>query len=248
MIATNGETHRRGPYRKSVKIPRQTLYNRRRKFSADRPRRCPPHSEPESTRTQPESLSPQDTSLDLNNGEDYDVDMISEQTEEPTANDSPSQLTCPQSADNSSVVISNETTAEHVLPMLYEGSALSTENSLLLISSYMCRHHLTGQAREDLLELMRLHLPQDNNLPSSLYLAQKASGRSSIVPNYHHYCQHCYTILQDCATSLCPNEYCKTTIDLLTSPYFITVSIADQLNILLSHKFSSHVDVIAMHA
>ena len=161
MIATNGETHRRGPYRKGVKIPRQTLYNRRRKISADRLRRRPPHSEPESTRTQPESLSPQDTSLDLNNGEDYDVDMIS-------------------------------------------------ENSLLLISSYMCRHHLTGQAREDLLELMRLYLPQDNNLPSSLYLLRKPSNT-----NYHHYCQHAIRS-QDCATSLCPNEYCKTTIDLLT--------------------------------
>ena len=222
----DGEKHCRGPYHKSVKIPRQMLYNRRKKISADRPRRCPPHSQ--STSTQFESLSPQDASLDLNNG-DYDEDMVSEQTEEPRVNDgndSPSSQLATQSADNSSVIISNKTTEHAVLPMLYERSSLSTESSLLLINSYMCRHHLTGQGREDLLELMRLHLPKENNLPSSLYLAQKASGCSNIVPNYHHYCQHCYTILQDCTNTLCPNEYCKTTIDLLTSPYFITISIA----------------------
>ena len=34
---------------------------------------------------------------------------------------------------------------------LYEGSSLSVEGSHILISSYMYRHHLTGQACEDLL-------------------------------------------------------------------------------------------------
>ena len=87
-------------------------------------------------------------------------------------------------------------------PPLYEGPSLSTESSHLLLKSYMCRHHLTGQAKEDLLQLLRLHLPKENWLLSSMYLFQKHSDQNDITTTstYRHYCPHCYTAIPNSAT------------------------------------------------
>ena len=179
----------------------------------------------------------QDMSLHLNT----DENMVSEQTEEPRINKS--QLACTTLSVINSVQNSNKSTERIALPMLYEDSSLSTESSLLVISSYMCRHHLTGQAHEDLLELIKLHLPKENNLPSSLYLARRASVQNNIVLNYHHYCQHCYTILHDCTSTLCPNEHCKTTINLETSPYLITISTYSRS---VQHTYCYHASIPIM--
>ena len=135
----------------------------------------------------------------------------------------------------------DETNAEESTAlMLYEGSSLTTESSLLLLNSYVCHHNITQQACQDLLQLLRLHLPKENALPSSLYLFQKqseliGSQHTDIVPNYCHYCPKCYTLITDSIT-LCPNECCEAEINFDLSPYFITVSIADQLKSLFARK------------
>ena len=103
----------------------------------------------------------------------------------------------------------------------------------------MCRHHLTGQAQEDLLQLLQLHLPKKNELPSSLYLFEKLrSGQTDIqiIPTYHHYCPQCYTAIPNSTTTKCPNALCSVEISYESSPYFITVPIADQLKTFLSSK------------
>lgn len=102
----------------------------------------------------------------------------------------------------------------------------------------MCRHHLTGQAREDLLQLLRLHLPNENQLPSSMYLFQKQSNQNDITSTltYHHYCPQCYTAIPNSATIKCPNALCSVEVTYESSPYFITVSVADQLKTVLSSK------------
>ena len=72
--------------------------------------------------------------------------------------------------------IREQTTRQSVVPSLfYEGS---TDTSDMLVSSYMCHHHLTGQAREDLLQLSQLFLPNNHNLPSSLYILNKQTFSS----------------------------------------------------------------------
>lgn len=120
---------------------------------------------------------------------------------------------------------------------LYEGSSLSTEASHILISSYMCRHHLTRQAREDLLQLLQIHLPKENQLQSSLYTFYKLADHGrDITPDYHHYCSQCYTLLPSGSATVCPNQSCNAVVNKESSNFFITVSIADQLQILLSSK------------
>ena len=126
--------------------------------------------------------------------------------------------------------------------MLYEGSSLTTECSLMLLNSYVCHHNLTQQACQDLLKLLKLHLPKENNMPSSLYLYHKQSEQlignqhTDVATNYHHYCPECYTPLS-CANNgitSCANECCEVEINFDSSPYFITVSIADQLKSLFA--------------
>ena len=83
------------------------------------------------------------------------------------------------------------------------------------LSSYMCRHHLTRQAQEDLLKLFHIHLPQNNQLSSSLYTFQKQVSYQEdieLVPSYHYYCSQCFTILPSYNTSQCPNQSCNMTI------------------------------------
>jgi len=83
----------------------------------------------------------------------------------------------------------NITTADDSL-RLYGQSSLSLEESHVLISSYMCRPNLTGQAREDLLQFMQLHLPPCNHLSPSLYTFAKYTDHSTrdIESDYHYYC------------------------------------------------------------
>ena len=97
---------------------------------------------------------------------------------------------------------------------LCEGSSVSVECSHILISSYMCRHHLTGQAREDLLQLLRIHFPKTNQLPSSSCMFNKhADHTRDIIPIYHYYCHECYSLLPSDDTIQCPNASCNTTIN-----------------------------------
>jgi len=121
---------------------------------------------------------------------------------------------------------------------LYEGSLLSTGSSHLLLKSFMCCYHLTGQAQEDLLQLVQLHLPKEK-LPSSRYLFQKQNNQleHNELCTYHHYCPHCFTTIPNSATTECQNRFCGQEVQFDTSPYFITVSISDQLKTLLSSKF-----------
>ena len=125
-------------------------------------------------------------------------------------------------------------------PKLFAGSVLSLTMSHLLISSYMCRHHLSTQAQEDLLQLLQLHIPVDNLLPTSLYAFRKMSTSRlsdtvSLEPVYHSYCQRCYTVVSDCATT-CPNPCCMASLCVQSTPSFITVSIAEQLKALLERE------------
>ena len=123
-------------------------------------------------------------------------------------------------------------------PKLFPGSVLSLSMSHLLISSYMYRHHLSTQAQEDLLQLLQLHIPVDNLLPTSLYSFRKmfsSSGTVSLEPVYHPYCQRSYTVVPD-GTTTCPNPCCVASMGVQLPPSFITLSIAEQLKILLERE------------
>jgi len=219
---SDAQTRRRGPYRSKKRLPRQTAFSRKRKLIADDSR--------ENTETDELIVSGEPSSTSRN-PESYECSV--DRPLSHTAMDCSILTTpSPQLSDNDTA----DTDFQNPLK-LYEDSVLSTEESRILISSYMCRHNLTGQAREDLLKLLQLHLPLNNQLSSSLYTFTKYSDHTrDIVPDYHYYCCVCYSLLPSSETTQCPNESCNATISTGEINFFITVPVADQLKNLLSSK------------
>ena len=125
---------------------------------------------------------------------------------------------------------------EDIIRLSQGDSILPTQTSLLLLNCYMCRHHLTRNAREDLLRLLQLHLPSESELPGSLYLFHKATSCSNhnnidLEKIYHHHCPKCYVALTCNTITNCPNSLCDEQISYVSTPTFISLSIADQLKI-----------------
>ena len=54
----------------------------------------------------------------------------------------------------------------------FPGSSLPVDTSNMLFHSYMCHHHLT-QAKINLLQLLQMQLPENNEVPPSLYKFEK---------------------------------------------------------------------------
>jgi len=215
---------KRGSYRKKYRIPRQTIYNKTRKRTlftavqinntADDASIDPPLSAIE-TELENEAIIDAGTENEI-------IGDISAETDTSitsfTSNDS--------SMDNSEDrLLQQETTS-----MLYKDSYLSVQSSEIMIKSFVCRHHLSGQAQEDLLQLLQFHLPEGNKLSSSLYLFDKNSQSQSITVDsqIHYCCSKCYLILESDEQKCC---------DTAEKPLcFYSLSIADQLRKIISSK------------
>ena len=124
---------------------------------------------------------------------------------------------------------------------VFPGSSLPVDTSNMLLHSYMCHHHLTQQAKIDL-QLLQMHLPENNEVPPSLYKFEKKCLENfldySPEVTEHYYCSACNASLSGPGGSGCSQEYCPSRSEVKNEPYFITVSIADQLE-LLKCKFLS---------
>ena len=275
MNCDNSERRRRGPYRTKQRVPRQTVYSRKKKLAGVISSSSSDSYETYATAGQSNVLSsPEDTScedttyvescherssdsilLASDSNMDDSVSATPPTSEQLTDNDDEMN----NEASNDSVLVTPPTSEQlannddemnnEASTKLYEGSSLSVECSHILISSYMCRHHLTGQAREDLLQLLRIHLPKTNQLPSSSYMFNKhADHTRDIIPIYHYYCHKCYSVLPSDDTIQCPNTSCNTIINKQCISFFITVPIADQLKILLSSKhITCMIKSVCMH-
>ena len=122
--------------------------------------------------------------------------------------------------------------------LLFQDSVVSCISSELAINSYISRHHLTKQAQEDLLQLVQLHVPQDSSVPSSVFTLRKYSLLNPVSAKHilHYMCPQCYTVLPDKNCDVCPNDGCCLSLDQETLSYFFTISIAEQLKIILKSK------------
>jgi len=60
--------------------------------------------------------------------------------------------------------------------LLYDGSLLTVAASCVLIKKFALRHDLTKVAIGDLLQLIRMHCPQPNHCPTSVYRFNKQLG------------------------------------------------------------------------
>ena len=92
--------------------------------------------------------------------------------------------------------------------MIFQNCPLTVTSSLLLIKKYQMRHKLTQEALSDLLQLMRLHFPTPNLLPSSLYLFNKQLPLLGQPLEYTYFCSRCLQELSSKDESVCSNSSC----------------------------------------
>ena len=218
---------KRGSYRKKYRIPRQTIYNKTRKrtlFSAVQISNTADDASIDPPLSAIETELENEATIDAGT-ENEIIGNISAETDPSitsfTSNDS-SMASMDNSGDRS---LQQETTS-----MLYKDSYLSVQSSEIMIKSFVCRHHLSGQAQEDLLQLLQFHLPEGNKLSSSLYLFDKNSQSQSITVDsqIHYCCSKCYLILESDKQKCC---------DTAEKPLcFYSLSIADQLRKIISSK------------
>ena len=205
MDSSGGEKPRRGAYRTKRVMPRQTAHSKKKRID-DRIRLN--NMDALQTSVTPAELPEQpDTEDSFENSVSAEV---SEQSHEEINLAVTPSCSCVELTDD----VTDEDTRQCAVPsLLYDGASISTETSHLLVSSYMCRHHLTGQAREDLLQLLQLFLPKSNSSPSSLYTLNKQTDHAmDITPDLHYFCTLCHSILPDKAT-ICPNQSCNATVN-----------------------------------
>lgn len=122
--------------------------------------------------------------------------------------------------------------------MVFQNCPLTVTSSLLLIKKYQMRHKLTQEALSDLLQLMRLHFPTPNLLPSSLYLFNKQLPVLANPLEYTYFCSRCLQELPSKDESTCSNSACGYS---LSGPgaisSFIEVPLEPQLVTLLQSMY-----------
>lgn len=128
---------------------------------------------------------------------------------------------------------------ENYTQKVYENASLSSKSSELAIRTFAARHHLTVQALDDLLQLVNIHLPKPNTIPSSVYTLEKNSVLKpvSVEAITHSVCPLCYTVLPSGTTDTCSNSNCHFDSSTRDNPIsFHSVSISEQLSIILASK------------
>ena len=121
------------------------------------------------------------------------------------------------------------------------------EKLSVLILSYIAKHKLNGSASVDLLDLLKLIVPEDNNL-HSLTLSEIKETLGNCVTNIYDYCGKCFSVfptdenIYQCSTTDSEGKQCtglryrgnsQNQAKKQRNLYFVTVSIEQQLSKLL---------------
>ena len=119
---------------------------------------------------------------------------------------------------------------------LYEGASTNFGTFMLLISLFVSKHNLTGDAVHQLLQIFSYILPESNCVENTLYSFKKYFTTLKAVLKHHRYCPKCLNYVKDSSVIKCQNENCQHSFESITVPYFIEVPILDQLKSLFSQK------------
>lgn len=119
--------------------------------------------------------------------------------------------------------------------LIYPNARITNAVSMLLIMSFAVTHQLTGAALKDLLALIDIHCLVPNPLIKSLYKFKQYFLNLRNPLKKHYYCPKCtIAITTDCV--ICPNTTCNQQLSQQDKPFFLELSIIDQLKSLFSHK------------
>lgn len=75
---------------------------------------------------------------------------------------------------------------------LYTGSKLSVGTVIVLVMTFVLRHHLPWCAVEDLLMLLQIILPASSLLPKTRFLFEKPFSACSGIIEFCYYCPFCF--------------------------------------------------------
>ena len=121
---------------------------------------------------------------------------------------------------------------------LYKDAVITTAASNVVIMKYAIKHNLTMDALADLLQLVKLHCPSPNNVPSSLYYFKKHFQELQYPVTYHYFCNACLMEISK-NSEVCSNQECSAEIKSLSS--FIELPVGLQLKTILSRKYVWHI-------
>ncbi|KAK3929738.1 Peroxisome biogenesis protein 19-1 [Frankliniella fusca] len=117
-------------------------------------------------------------------------------------------------------------------PPLYKDAAITLNDSMTAILSYIIRHELSGKEIVDLLNLINLHCPQEKNqMITSLYFFKKYFSLLESPVKCHYYCSSCYSKLVNEGDS-CPNQ--KVHPSSTGTSVFVELPLIPQLQALFS--------------
>ena len=92
--------------------------------------------------------------------------------------------------------------------LLYKEAMIKTSASSVLIMKYAMKHKLTREAIADLLQIVKLHCPSPNNIPSSLFHFKKQFKDFQYPIKYHYFCNTCLSEVPK-SGEFCTNHDCN---------------------------------------
>lgn len=109
--------------------------------------------------------------------------------------------------------------------LVYGHADVTVFQSYLLVFQYSMKHSLTKSALSDLLQLIKVHLPQNTSYLSSVHQMKEFFTKllPHATPLVHQYCSYCLSALPSngaCAMANCPGT---------TKGQFITIPLTPQL-------------------
>jgi len=97
--------------------------------------------------------------------------------------------------------------------MIYDGCDLSEGESSLLIFSFIVRHGISAAAVEDLLFLMKIHLPAQAKTPLTRHALKNSIGFDYSQAVRHYYCSKCSALIEKSRSRNQTCNSCHTEID-----------------------------------
>uniref|UniRef100_A0A7M5V4G6 Uncharacterized protein n=1 Tax=Clytia hemisphaerica TaxID=252671 RepID=A0A7M5V4G6_9CNID len=105
---------------------------------------------------------------------------------------------------------------------IFEGSSLTLSVSIMLIMTFVMRHHISGVALIDLLSLIEVHMVSNNIFQTSIKFIRKAFTRARGAITLHYFCRKCLTYVgkEDIECNVCMagtknNGYFVMTVSLI---------------------------------
>ena len=118
---------------------------------------------------------------------------------------------------------------------IYPNARVTNAVSMLLIKTFAITHQLSGAALKDLLSLIDIHCLKPSPLIKSVYKFKQYFMSLKNPLKKHYYCpRRTITIAHN--ENVCPNTLCRQLLSQQNTPFFLELSIVDQLKALFSRK------------